>query len=293
MANKGITLPKFIYEHDSSVNNIVNEQEDFYLTEKVTVEGGIKLYLRGVPWPQKGLTDPHALWALNMAKRYLIEPIKLMTKMPFLASSLVFCVLTYKAKVRAIQDVLSAYVRIAYGPLEGFILKREYLCPIAQEIQKITNTFLLEIGIDEHTSGRMSKITSHFLEYDNAYRYRVQDLFSETTKEALLKDPVKEMKRLLQIMSLRDDNIEVKGKFRSLVMILSFALFSRKIKKALINAIKGADIERMGFDGDDEYWVCMRTDYKFFGKEYDERMKMVEDEPKPLKISAKDVHKYV
>jgi len=293
MTPKNTRFPQFMYEHQPSVHNIANESSEFYATEQVVIDKGIFVYLQGVPRPQKGFADPQALWATNMAKRYFIENVKLLVKMPFVAFIPAMCVMSHKARLRAIQGILDAYTRIAYGPMEGFIFKSEFLCPLSQELRKFICVLYEEMGLNTeiNTGIQFARVVSHMIQYDNAYRYRIQDIFNETSKERLIANPRKELKRLMLLMAQRDTNTTVVHKFKSIQWILSVMLFSKTIRNAFLNAIKSIDVSRMGFDEDDTYWVCIRTDYNFFGKSYDERMAMIKDEPKPKKVTLNEINK--
>lgn len=276
-------MPRWMFEYEPSVVQIAKESQEFYIVEKIIIDMGIYAYLKGVPYPQKGFAEPQAIWAINMVKRSIIEPLKVALKWQFLTSFVAIGISTRKSKINAIQGILEALARVCFGALSGFLLKPAFLCPVAQETRKMVKVFLLEIGITETTSDQISKIFAHILQYDNAYRFRMQDLFSETNKKKLVENPRKEIGRLVCLLFERDDK-SIARKIKSLVRILVFILLFTYFKKAFIVAVKSVDIARMAFDEDDRYWVSIRTDYKYFGMEYNERMELVKDKVKPVPV---------
>ena len=87
---------------------------------------------------------------------------------------------------------------------------------LASELQGIIYGFLAYSGISTPIAKQTAYIFGEIFEYDNAYRFRVQDLFTESSKELLTKNPIKEIRRLLKIyMSREGDRVKlhrIKGK---------------------------------------------------------------------------------
>ncbi|MGK3946016.1 hypothetical protein ABK046_47675, partial [Streptomyces caeruleatus] len=76
------------------------------------------------------------------------------------------------------------------------------------------------------------------IDYDNAYRYRLGDIFGETTKIALMKDPVREVKRLLSIIQRRERaSADIRLKYGFVATGLSIAMVHPRIRKAFRAAV--------------------------------------------------------
>lgn len=172
---------------------------------------------------------------------------------------------------------LTIFNRIGNKVMEQYLLKDEYMTAGGLELARIIYDFVFSLTSNETISGHFSKIVSHLIEYDNAYRLRVLDLGTETSKEKLLRNPRREMKRLVNLLSKREVLLgdDVSNKVKRIVSIISWMLFIPKYRRAFKYAIYMADWEKMTFDNTDKYWACLRTDYDFFGMSYNDRIKMI------------------
>ena len=144
------------------------------------------------------------------------------------------------------------FKKLAWVTMKPYILQDQYLSPFALELRKLLNNFF---------SDNTSNIISHVLEYDNAYRLRVQDLFSETTKESFAAQPIKTLWKLLKINKKRDYQ-EVHSKFRIVVIFVSLCLLLPHIRLKFKRAMRQAHYQNLCLDKGDRYWINQRTDYK-------------------------------
>jgi len=138
--------------------------------------------------------------------------------------------------------------KIAYKAMQPYLLKREYRNDFANEIETL-------IG------GKLGELIANILEYDNAYRLRFQDLFSEATKESLAAQPIREILRLLAINKRRDlPDVHAKLKYAAyfLILVLLWPPFRSQFKKA----INQSNFTNLQLDESDDYWLKIRTDYK-------------------------------
>jgi hypothetical protein len=226
---------------------------------RVNYDRGIFAYYEGAEYPQKGVSSIEVMKAINIVK------------------AIIAGVLSFRF---TLLSLLMAFNRIGNKVIEQYLLKDEYRTAGTLELGRIMYDFIFSLTSNHTVALHFSNICSHLIEYDNAYRLRLLDLGSETTKERLLKNPRKEMKRLVKLLSDREVLLgeDVARKFRTAVNILSWLLFIPKYRKAFKHAIHMADWEKMTFDNIDKYWACLRTDYDFFGKPAYLRMLMLENE---------------
>lgn len=102
------------------------------------------------------------------------------------------------------------------------------------------------------------------LEMDNAYRFRAQDLLPELDKEALTKNPVREINRLLDIWISRELNEDVKNSWRLLKLFVTWYLrFDRPLLKMFQRILLELDIEKCSLTSEDKYYSVPRKDYVF------------------------------
>jgi hypothetical protein len=275
-----IELPEFVFVNEDAETQIATEQETMTPVDRLSWDKGIFLYLQGAEYPQKGMTSPETMWALNMVKRNFIEAVKIFGSKEFVPTAIIFSLYSHKAKLKFIEKLLSSFNRQSWGIMSPYILKNEYLTPVAQELCWISYSFLINLGISTGNADRFSLIFSHMVEYDRAYQFRILDIFSETNKSKLLANPIKEIKRLIRLMAERDSH-EVHMKFKLVGLGLSFMLFFRKFRKAFKIAVSEVDVRKLSYDDGDRYWACVRSDYKYMGKTNEERREMIKDKSLP------------
>jgi hypothetical protein len=103
-------------------------------------------------------------------------------------------------------------------------------------------------------------------EWDNAYRYRVQDFLIELNIENLIKNPIREIRRVLDIMIERENHEHLKNKWRRLKLFLTvFLILKPQVKKKIVEILSQINKTEIQFEDDDWYCICMRDDYNFGG----------------------------
>lgn len=243
---------------------------------------GLFWMIKGATFPLKTFPDPNAIFSANLVKAHLIETLKLVSKwylMPFL-------LLINR------QNALNAFNRISMKAMSAQLLHDVCLTEFTKSFKTLTYIFMKECGFTEESSKTFALIFAHLVEFDNVYRLRIADTFSETDKERL-KHPQKEIKRLTKIMKSREVRPGGKGdaihrKFSSVSFILRMALLIPKIKRAYLKALESVDITNLQLDENDKYWLCFRTDYKWMGLDDNGRKSFASEKgweyPKPMVI---------
>ena len=133
--------------------------------------------------------------------------------------------------------------------LPSFFPQPNHLTPVAREILSI-------IPI------RLGTLMAFVLEYDAAYRLRLQDLLSETSKEEMVKQPIREILRLLKINKRRDYEI-VHRKIRNFAYIFILALLFPPFREKFKKSLQRSNFQNLQLDDGDRYWLKQRTDYKY------------------------------
>lgn len=264
--------PKEIFAERSAPEAILNEGNVTHLLDHIEYpeSGGIRIYIQKAKYPKKGFPFPEAIWAINIAKRNFIELIRILT-FPELSGSILALLLPYKRKVKLIDKLLQVYSRMTIGVLHPFVLQTRFLTPAAIEVDRLVYHFLRNIGINDNTSEEIGIILHSVIEYDDAYRFRLEDIMSETTKEKLMANPRKEIKRLTKMMAEREHDDKTRIKVRNLSKVFSLLLLSGKIKKAFIQSVSRSTFPNIQLDDADRYWVSMRNDYDYFGTRFEDR----------------------
>ncbi len=211
----------------NSVSTEINGQGE--VVEKVIYDHGIFTFLKDHPFPYKGLPSVAALDAINVAKLVLKEYLR----HPFFN-----------------------YKKLALTAITPHLLPLELMTPTAQEVRKMVGPYNAQISL----------IISHILEYDAAYRFRLQDLATESSETLLTLYPQWELRRLKQINRERDYNV-ASAKIGKLMDLLIWALYWPPFRKKFVKAVRECNFSNLQFDENDRYWASLKRDYKYFGHE--------------------------
>ncbi len=217
-----------------------------------------------LPYPTKGFPTPEACNACNTVKRLYVGQLRLLAK-----NKLHFTSLIISKKRR--QEWLNELSSVGSITLQQYFLKDIRYMNMCREMMLFIEIFLKEIGIKESVKS-LAKIITTLFEYDSAYRFRLQDLANETTKEKMLKNPRREMNRLLDILKQRDARFHMHVRFASAMKLLSWILYIPKVKRAFNIALEAIDFTKIQMDEADRYHVLNWKHYNFFGESYETRV---------------------
>lgn len=270
-------LPKNYFKYATGSEQIHKESNENWGLDKVTVEydpdlpekNGVFTYIMGAQFPLKNFPYKNhdkqfTIVAVNIAKAILIESIKIFSKWYFIF----LFPFIYGNK----QGIIDGLNRMLFRIVGQHILVEEARSEFARSFGKVIFIFLIESGFSEKSSEQFAEIFSSMLDADNAYRIRLEDIFSEMKIENINMDMRKEIKRLMRIFTDRQSKDGVSDKFQKIVNIISFVLIVPRLKNALIKALNSIDLRMIGYvDDAEKYWVCIRTDYKFMGMTLEER----------------------
>lgn len=228
--------------------------------------GGIFMPIKDAMFPYKGAPTAGVVHNANMIKAVFMEFVKILSKW-YIAPALL---LMNK------QILIDAINRIGMKILSPFIVKDYILTSFSSESLRMAQTFLTESGFTKESSETFARLFVNMIDYDNAYRLRLEDTMSLTTKEKLLANPSKEIKRLTKIMASREVRPAGKGKaihrkFSRVAFLIRLALLVPKYRKAFKKAIRQSEFHRLQLDVIDSYWVAFRNDYKWLGMTDQER----------------------
>lgn len=235
-------------------------------------KGGILAYFKDCPFPAKGFPFPQAIQACNIAKRFFKRGVDVFMSKYMAMPILGFMFSSKKRKI--IENILDAYSDGAYYVLSPYFLSYEKYSECPKEIRYFLINFLKDIGIRQEVVEKFSEVFSTLIQYDDAYRLRIEDIMSETTKEKMLKNPSKEIKKLINIFKKREPAIHNVDKFDKLAKIMILLFIIPKYKKAFIKAIKRSEFTNFQLDDSDRYHCMLREDYDFMGYNIKERIEM-------------------
>lgn len=234
-----------------------------------TKTGGLATWFQGHPFPRKtfiyaGVTEPN-----NKAKR-----ITLALFLPF-------------ASLRnGIKAFLNSYLHNYTRLVDSFYadcdqipyLYYQYYSEFGKSLWDFIYFFLKRLGIKDQVAYRTGLQIATMIENDDAYRVRLQDLLNEANKEALLKNPRKELLRLLEIYKQREPTLSDEkdlnhagARIIGMAKMISLLLYIPWVKNAFKFALNNVNFEWFKLDEWDHYWTLNRIDYNCNGKTFEER----------------------
>lgn len=131
-------------------------------------------------------------------------------------------------------------------------LHRAFSCPVDKETKE-------EAELRE----KLRDIICMHLEFDNAYRYRFQDISETVDMDKFNKNPIKEVLRNLTTMQSREVTQEVKDSWTLTKMLVHSLRFDKQIKKILVNTVNNLYFEKLKLSVEDMSYCEPRTDYNF------------------------------
>ena len=257
----------------ASQNEIIPELDTSKGINGVTYPetGGQYVWHLGREYPRKGHVYPEALKDCYYPKRIFVNFLMVLSSKDIIPFFVIFGLLPKKWKGRILDRFIDGYLSISYDILKDHFLHPQFNVDICRELGQPIMTFLMELGVDKMKAAKMSLVFITMLEYDMAYRLRIEDLLSETTKEKLLADPVGEVQRLVKILAFRDPSRPgLVDKFDRFARILKYGFFV--IRKPFRKALGPVDFAKLQLDETDRYQVRHWMGYNWFGMTIEERV---------------------
>lgn len=167
--------------------------------------------------------------------------------------------------------------------IQNYILGYEYYSRISRECYRVSE-IIISREPKKYLKELIKKVRDIWcliMEYDNAYRYRFQDTFSEVDLEALNDNPAKEIKRLFGIMVSREiakkewewpehQQVKIKRIGNIVYLAVKYNKYLQEIVKTIALNI---NLDKIKPVKEDIYWFSWRDDYNFGGKSLKERTK--------------------
>lgn len=245
-------------------------------------EGGMYMFQEGLPFPRKGHAYLEAILANNQVKRWTLAMLNPFTCKEMRLPLLMFVFQPFKI-IPFLEKILVHYCRMSVSIYRSVhpipFLKEEFYKNSGRELGKLISYFLMGIGITEVTANSSGKMGTMMIEYDDYYQYVMEDLFSITSQELMLKNPRKEFLKILEIYKQRQPGSErliVGGKVTLLIKTLTLLLFIPKVKRAFKNAVSKVNFPKLQLDDADTFF-CLTSGnaYYFLGKSREQRRELI------------------
>jgi hypothetical protein len=232
-----------------NIESCIEKGDNCEITDVKLKDHQTLTYLKGYKYPIKGYSVMETVAITAFYKKIIPLLAKQLKEQNWLMR-----IITIWALV-ANQKVWSKWLERLFA-MGAYLLKEEYYQHSTQELRRVLNKY-----IDPQFVNAIGLVW----EFDNAYRYRGQDILPLIKKERLQGyfQARREVLRVLSIYLERDAE-QPKGKMENIVKLVGLAMLVPKINKLVRNIINDLNMKKIGFDAGDRYWVKKRTEkYKY------------------------------
>lgn len=257
------TAPEHVFSVKPTANPLGNEEILSHITSKplewIPYQGCL-IHFDGATYPMRGWVDPYIVADNNKIKALLTTASR--HPVPLLIALLI-------NRNKTLQSFNILFQKIFHR----HTLTLEYLSPASYNLYLFTSTILTSLNFNKDIANEFSHNIANSFQYDDAYRYRAQDILSELNFHNLNHNPQKEIIRLLEILKAREaPENGTAAKIIRLIKPTLYLLSVPQFKKAFKHASR--HLLGMRYDDADRYWACLKGDlYMFTGRSYEDRTK--------------------
>lgn len=266
---KNTDLMSQIINEMKEIPYVASEQppaEDRHLLQRVEFpkEGGMLTYMDNHEYPFRGFPFGEFVDRIDIMKKifrgflsglyYIFQyknPFWLITLIPAI------WVLKYfvRAAIYAFHRVVVRYKIKETRYSQGVHALYDAFNKVNEDEEKV---------IDHSFTLMLRDIVCMILEFDNAYRFRFQDLVSEIDQQMVRKNFFKELQRIIAIGKSREITIDIRDTWRLVEFFVKYYLrFDRKMKHVLREVFINIDIEKAKLTIEDKHYCKPRKDYLF------------------------------
>lgn len=262
--------PKDLYTNKTGHDQILDEDQPIFVLEndekgnpKIEfTDDGIKTYIENAEYPMWGWPDPETIFAINQVKRLLVNWLSLISILKFGLLFVLFDISSF------LNKVVNLFVDSTKKSISPYLLKYQYLTRQAKATKNFLYVFLSSYVYEIED---ISIILAHIIEYDNAYRFRLEDILSETTKELLQENPQREFRKLKEIYLRREQSKGVIPKVNQIFDLIIYCLYIPDIKRNFIATLDHIDFTLFQYTDADKYWTLMHEGYNYRDMTLEER----------------------
>src|SRR3990167_6868300 len=230
-------------------------------------EGDMFQYYYDKPFPAKGQPFKEAVNSILTPKKLIKATAYFLKDHPIFAAFLL--ILPGFITRRFINSFLKYYLgECVYQILKVYRLEPKRYTKMVRELRRAA--FVTLKNYPSRWSEYYPMIVdslSQIPQWDDAYRYRTQDVLPEINMEAFLKNPSKEIARIAHLQVSRERGwVNEKGKFMVLGQALRLIMFfNPTLKRFVKDYVKELNMDEIKFDEADEYHNLIRPDYDIHG----------------------------
>jgi len=214
--------------------------------------GGVLTHFEGNP-PMRGYPDGETVERVDEAKKMAMRMLWGFYKMPKIKFLLILPIANQIA-----ENIIISY----WEYIKKYRFKTVRYCQVVRELYRVFEIMGKDLNENEKEVWEMLRddvcITA---EGDDAYKFRFQIIIKELDKFNLKKNPIKELKRLIKLLSDREEHEGMKQKWEMLSKYLFLMRFKPKLLKVLVAFLVELDLDKLEMDENDLFHA--KTKVKF------------------------------
>ena len=163
-----------------------------------------------------------------------------------------------------------AFVYTFYRMIERFRIKSIRYSDAVRELYRAFSYEDDNEKVNERTFRlQIRDLICMLLEFDNAYRYRFQDVLGDFNLN--FKNSTDEIIKLLDIMMVRERHEDVRNTWVLIRLFVKYYIrYDRQLSRILQKVMSRIDLSKVAFDASDIHFCSKRQDYNF--KHYEHRI---------------------
>jgi hypothetical protein len=225
------------------------------------VEGGVLTHMDGYDHPYRGFPFFEFVDKIDLIKK-ISRQVQSGFFHAFMGSRLRMLLLI--PLIPSARNIFYAYTYSFHRLIDRFKLLPNRYSKAVRELHRAFSVEREETEQIRNLRLMLRDIECMILEFDNAYRFRVQDLLTDLNKDALRSNPIKEISRLLDVWVSREITVEIKDSWRLLKMFTKWYLrFDRKLLNLVVSVLLEINTEETKLMVEDSYFAKQRKDYSF------------------------------
>ena len=245
--------------------------KDFRETYEIRLpkEGGIFTYYKQdgkiYPYPAKGYPFGETVDRIDLVKKNLLGLVSGLTKMGRYRKMrmVVFALFFRKEIVSVIQSLLRSFDKQL---LLHYLLPERY-CQCVREVRRVKDLMRNRYAKTDQRR-RMIKDSlqtiSMVLEFDDAYRYRFQDVMGDFDRKLFKKNPISELIRIMALGESREiKDSRVSKTWKTAGLLLRAIRFYPPLKREIVFFFENLNIEEVKLSVEDSYHAIKKIDYNF------------------------------
>ena len=231
-------------------------------------DGGVLTYFDGVDLPAKGFCYGETVETVDEVKKTGIAFLTGFFKgLKHNKVKMVLFILLFR---KQFMTIFTSLIKRLDFRMRRVRQKPEMYCLCAREIYRVFNLMMVWYPFWKKILECLRNIVCMILEYDDAYRYPLQDALPEFNSDAGRKDIVKELGRVLDFEMKWDHKVGMVRKLKQIKKLLFLLKFNKKLREAVTRFFLEVDLNRMKMDKADKFHARYKWGYDWdhIGEDY-------------------------